>query len=66
MLILHANSSLSTLFPCPEQRVRYAALVQEVNEACLEHGQPLYEQLDFTSVMSNPNQNSARLTTYED
>ncbi|KAI5835187.1 hypothetical protein K523DRAFT_292090 [Schizophyllum commune Tattone D] len=57
---------LSTLFPCPEQRVRYAALVQEVNEACLEHGQPLYEQLDFTSVMSNPNQNSARLTTYED
>ncbi|KAL1745128.1 hypothetical protein HDZ31DRAFT_37102 [Schizophyllum fasciatum] len=57
---------LSTLFPCPEQRMRYAALVQEVNEACVEHGQPLYEQLDFTSVMSNPNHSSARLTTYED
>ena len=66
MVELTVDFSLSTLFPCPEQRVRYAALVQEVNEACLEHGQPLYEQLDFTSVMSNPNQNSARLTTYED
>ncbi|TRM64026.1 hypothetical protein BD626DRAFT_568626 [Schizophyllum amplum] len=55
---------LSTLFPCPEQRNRYAALVYEVNEACAEHGQPLYERLDFTSVMSNPNQSSARLTTY--